>query len=568
MTLALTATAGAPPWRARGSGWVAAVALIALLPAAPVASLALTSLQGSWESWPNLIRYVLPDAALQSVALLVGVGVFVAAVGCGAAWLVTAYEFPGRRALSWLLLLPLAIPTYVVAYAYLDLTHPLGPIQGAIRWMLGYHSPREFRLPDIRGMTGCILLLGLVLYPYVYLAVRATFLGQSGALVEAARTLGVSRSGVFWRVALPLARPAVALGVSLALMEALNDVGASEFLGVKTVTLSVYSTWVTRSDLPGAAQIALAMLILVVGLVAIERWGRRRQRFAAGARSARPFAARRLTGWKAAMALALGALPVLFGFALPAGHIANEAWKRLSFAGFSGPILSEIGNTVMVSAAATVIVVALGAVAAYAARLKPLGASKLLARVSTIGYAIPGTVVVIGLLAPIGAIDGAIASTGSMFGVATGLALVGSGAALTLAYAVRFLAIGVGGAEAGLARVPLTLDGAARTLGDGPGGAFLRVHLPLAKGSIAAAALLVFVDVMKELPATLLIRPLNFETLATHLYAEAARGTYEDGAIAALIIVAVGILPVILLSRIGEGVRRTSESSATLAKTR
>jgi iron(III) transport system permease protein len=541
--------------RPRGTRWIVAVALVALLPAIPVVSLALTSFQGSFDGWPDLIRYVLPNAAFQSLTLLVGVGAFVAVVGCGSAWLVTAYEFPGRRVLSWMLLLPLAIPTYVVAYAYLDLTHPLGPLQGAVRWLLGYASPREFRLPDIRGMAGCTLLFGLVLYPYVYLAVRATFLAQSGGLIEAARTLGVARGGVFWRVALPLARPAVALGVSLALMEALNDIGASEFLGVRTVTVSVYSTWVTRSDLPGAAQIALAMLILVVGLVAIERWGRRRQRFAAGARSARPFAPRRLTGGKAAAALALCAAPVLFGFVLPAGHIANEAWKRLSFAGLSGPILNEVANTVAISLAATLIVVTLGALAAYGARMRPVGATPVLARVATIGYAIPGTVVVIGLLGPVAALDGVIAGAGSTLGVVTGLALIGSGAALTLAYAVRFLAIGVGGAEAGLARVPLALDGAARTLGDGPGAAFLRVHLPLSGGAIAAAALLVFVDVMKELPATLLIRPLNFETLATHLYAEAARGTYEDGAVAALIIVAVGVLPVILLSRVG-AVRR------------
>lgn len=536
---------------ARGWGWTAAVALIALLPVVPVVSLVATAFGGSWEGWPNLIAYVLPNAAAQSLTLLVGVGLFVATVGCGAAWLVTAYDFPGRGALSWLLLLPLAIPTYVVAYAYLDLTHPLGPLQSAIRALLGYSSPREFRLPDIRGMGGCILLLGLVLYPYVYLAVRATFLSQSASLIEAARMLGVPAGRVFFRIALPLARPALALGVSLALMEALNDIGAAEFLGVRTVTVSVYSTWITRSDLPGAAQIAVVMLAIVLALVAVERWARRRQRFAASARSARPFAPRRLSGLKAAVAIVLCALPVLFGFVLPAAHIANQAAKRLSFAGLSGPILQEVANTVAASAVATVIVVALGALAAYAARVRPTGATRLCARLATMGYAIPGAVVVIGLLGPVGALDGAISEAGGWFGTATGLAMIGSGAALTMAYAVRFLAIGVGGAEAGLARVPPALDGAARTLGDGPSGAFLRIHLPLAKSAIAAAALLVFVDVMKELPATLLIRPLNFETLATHLYAEAARGTYEDGAVAALIIVAVGVLPVILLSRIG-----------------
>lgn len=531
--------------------WVVGAALVALLPAIPVVSLALTALGGSWAGWPNLVRYVLPTALADSLILLVGVGVFVAVVGCGTAWAVTAYEFRGRRTLEWALLLPLAIPTYVVAYAYLDLTHPLGPLQGAIRALLGYTSPRQFRLPDIRGMAGCVVLLGLVLYPYVYLAVRATFLSQSANLIEAARTLGVKRGEVFFKVALPLARPALALGLSLALMEALNDIGASEFLGVKTVTVSIYATWVTRTDLSGAAQIAIVMLFAVLALVAMERWARRRQRFAASARSARPFAPRRLRGGAAALAFALCFLPVLFGFLLPAGHIAVQAWKRLSFAGLSGPIIHEVINTVLAASVATVVVVVLGALVAYAARLRPAGPAPLLARLAAVGYAIPGTVVVIGLLGPVGAVDGALASAGSFIGHATGLVMIGSGAALILAYAVRFLAVGVGGAEAGLARVPPALDGAARTLGDGPGGAFFRVHLPLARGAIAAAALLVFADVMKELPATLLIRPLNFETLASHLYAEAARGTYEDGAVAALIIVAVGVLPVILLSRIG-----------------
>ena len=539
-------------------GWAVAACLVALLPAIPLVSLAVTALGGSWAGWPDLMRYVLPTAVRESLTLLVGVGLFVGTVGCGAAWLVTAYDFPGRRTLEWTLLLPLAIPTYVVAYAYLDLTHPLGPLQGAIRALLGYSSPREFRLPDIRGMAGCILLLGLVLYPYVYLAVRATFLTQSANLIEAARTLGVPRGKIFFKVALPLARPALALGMSLALMEALNDIGASEFLGVKTVTVSIYSTWVTRTDLPGAAQIALVMLIAVLALVAIERWARRRQRFAASARSSRPFAPRRLGGWRAGLALLLGALPVLFGFVLPAAHIADQAWKRLSFAGLSGPIVHEVMNTFWAASVTTVIVVALGALAAYAARVRPTGPAPLLGRLASVGYAIPGTVVVIGLLSPVGAIDDAIASIGAAFGHATGLVMIGSGAALTMAYAVRFLAIGVGGAEAGLSRVPPALDGAARTLGDGPGGAFLRIHLPLARSAIAAAALLVFVDVMKELPATLLMRPLNFETLATHLYAEAARGTYEDGAVAALIIVAVGVLPVIFLSRIGAS-RRSAE---------
>ncbi len=555
--MAVSAEISAPPSRPRLAfdGWTVAAALIAALPAVPILSLALTALGGSFGGWPELAAYVLPTAIRDSAILLAGVGLFAAVVGCGAAWLVTAFDFRGRRSLEWMLLLPLAIPTYVAAYAWLDLTHPLGPLQSGLRAMLGYTSPRQFRLPDIRGMGGAIVLLGLVLYPYVYLTVRATFLAQSATLIEAARTLGTPRRAVFRRIALPLARPALALGVSLALMEALNDIGASEFLGVKTVTVSVYSTWVTRNDLPGAAQIALAMLLFVTALVFVERWGRRGQRYAASARNARPTRPARLSGWRGVLALAIGLAPVLLGFLAPAAHIAVQAGKRLDFAGLSGPIVREVLNTVAVASVATAVVVALGAVAAYAARLRPAGPAPLFARIASLGYAVPGTVVVIGLLGPVAALDRGFATAGGWFGFATGLVMIGSGSALVLAYAVRFLAIGVGGAEAGLARAPLALDGAARTLGDTPVAALRRIHLPLARGSIAAAAILVFVDVMKELPATLLIRPLNFETLATHLYAEAARGTYEDGAVAALIIVAVGVVPVILLSRIGTAAR-------------
>ncbi|MGA0530929.1 ABC transporter permease [Hansschlegelia sp. KR7-227] len=550
---AAQASAGSPRRTPpRHLGWIVAAGGVALLPAAPVLSLVATALGGSFAQWPHLIAHVLPDAALQTATLLFGVGLFVSVVGCGTAWLVTAYDFPGRRALEWALLLPLAIPTYVVAYAYLDLLHPVGPAQSAIRALLGYSSPRDFRLPDLRSMTGCVLLLGLVLYPYVYLSVRAVFLTQSAGLIEAARTLGMSRRSAFWRVALPLARPGVALGVSLALMEALNDIGASEFLGVRTLTVSIYTTWVTRSDLGSAAQIALVMLALVTALIALERWARRRQRFATAGHGARRMTPRRLPPLQAALALCFCLLPVLFGFFAPAAHVAVQAAKRVSFAGLSDEIPREILNTVLVSSAATVMVVALGALAAFAARLAPRSGTPAFARIAALGYAMPGTVVVIGLLGPVGALDGLIAAAAQAgFGAQAGVALISTGTALVAAYTIRFLAIGVGGAESGLARIPPSVDGAARTLGQTAAGAYLKVHLPLSKSALAAAALLVFVDCLKELPATLLIRPLNFETLATHLYGEAARGTYEDGAVAALIIVAVGLLPVILLSRVG-----------------
>ena len=532
--------------------WMSAAAIIGALVALPVLALAWEALQGSTGLWPHLLTYVLPPALSQTATLLLGVGIVVTVIGTSTAWLVTAYDFPGRRQLEWALLLPLAVPTYIIAYAYLDILHPLGVVQGTIRALLGYSSPREFRLPDIRSMTGCIVLLGFVLYPYVYITTRAMFLTQAANLVEVSRTLGTRRGQLFRRVALPLARPAIAVGVSLALMEALNDIGASEFLGVRSLTISVYTTWVTRADLPGAAQIALAMLVLVVALVVVERWARRRQRYWTAAQRSRSFAPHRLPPLPGLAALALGLLPVLVGFAAPALYLAVEALRRFRFNGISDRLLSEAVNTVVLAAIATGIVLLFGVIMAYTARSRPGRVAAALQRLSTIGYAMPGTVIAIGILVPIAALDQVIDRAASAWlGVSTGLLLIGSGAALVYAYVARFLAISTGAVEAGFSRIPQSFDQAARSLGQTVTGTFRHVHLPLSKAALAAAGLLVFVDCMKELPATLLLRPLNVETLATHLYGEAARGTYEEAAIAALAIVLVGILPVVLLARIG-----------------
>ncbi|MEI2414631.1 iron ABC transporter permease [Orrella sp. JC864] len=532
-----------------GRGWLIAAMLIALAVLAPLVSLATAALDSDLAHWAHLARNVLPQAALNTLMLLTGVGVLVTLLGTGSAWLVTAYDFPGRRMLTWALLLPLAVPTYIIAFAYLDLLHPIGPIQTALRTALGFDSPRQFRLPDLRSLQGAIFVLGFVLYPYVYLSTRVMFMTQAASLLEAGRTLGAGRAGVFFRVALPLARPAIAVGVSLALLETLNDIGASEFLGVQTLTVSVYTTWVTRSDLAGAAQIALTMLLLVVGLILLERHGRKRQRFA-NVQRMRPMQPQRLRGASAWLAAGLGAIPVLVGFVAPAAYLVAETYKRLHLVGgVSQQLLSGLANTVWIAVAATVVTVLCGLVVAWAgrtvresARLNP---ARLCARIASLGYAVPGTVLAIGLLAPLTLLDRAL---GSLFGF-SGLVLMGSSAALVCAYTMRFLAISTGSVEAGLARIPASMEQASRLLGETAGGTLRRVHLPLLRPAIAAGALLVFVDAMKELPATLLLRPMNFDTLATWLYAEAARGTYEEGAVAALAIVLAGLLPVILLAR-------------------
>lgn len=535
--------------RLRGGMWLVAALAIATAVAAPLAALVGAALDTDFAHWRHLAEFVLPQALANTLLLLGGVGAVVMLVGTGCAWLVTAYEFPGRRMLTWALLLPLAVPTYIVAFAYLDLLHPIGPVQGAIRWLLGFDSPRQFRLPDLRSLPGAIFVLGFVLYPYVYLSTRAMFVTQSASLLEAARTLGAGRIATFWRVVVPLARPAIAVGVSLALLETMNDIGASEFLGVQTLTVSVYTTWITRSDLAGAAQIALAMLAIVVGMILLERYGRRRQRYAHGRRM-RPLSPRRLTGAAAWGAAKLGWLPVLLGFGAPAAYLAVETGKRLHLVGgVSAQLLTGLVNTLTVASAATAATLACGLVVAWAARVQRDGAGvhpgRVCARIASLGYAVPGTVLAIGLLIPLTAADRLL---GAVFGH-DGLILMGSASALVIAYTVRFLAISAGSLEAGLARIPPSLEHAARSLGETAGGTLRRVHLPLLRPALTTSALLVFVDAMKELPATLLLRPLNFDTLATWLYAEAARGTYEDGAVAALAIVLAGLVPVILLAR-------------------
>ncbi|MCZ8389927.1 ABC transporter permease [Achromobacter xylosoxidans] len=536
-------------WAERGTGWLAGAALIGLAVLAPVLTLVWWALGGDLSRWRHLATYVLPQALANTAVLLAGVGVLVTLLGTGSAWLVTAYEFPSRRALTWALLLPLAVPTYIIAFAYLDLLHPIGPIQSGIRALLGYDSPRQFRLPDLRSIYGAIFVLGFVLYPYVYLSTRVMFMTQAASLLEAARTLGAGRYAVFFRVALPLARPAIVVGVSLALLETLNDIGASEFLGVQTLTVSVYTTWVTRSDLAGAAQIALTMLAIVIGLILLERHGRKRQRYANTQRM-RPMQPRRLHGAAALLAAVLGWVPVIIGFVAPALYLIVETYKRLHLVGgVSSQLLNGLGNTLIVAFSATIVTLVCGLVVAWAGRTLRESAGfnpgRACARVASLGYAVPGTVLAIGLLTPFVWIDTAVAK---VFG-GSGLFLMGSMAALVCAYAIRFLAISTGALEAGLARIPPSLEQASRLLGESSAGTLRRVHLPLLRPALAASALLVFVDAMKELPATLLLRPMNFDTLATWLYAEAARGTYEEGAVAALAIVLAGLLPVILLAR-------------------
>lgn len=530
--------------------WLIASGAVAAGVLAPIGGLAWYASKGSGDLWPHLAGSILP-AALQTTALLLaGVGLLVSVMGVGLAWLVAMYRFPGRRFFEWALLLPLAVPTYIVAYAYLDVLHPVGPVQSTIRAVLGIQNPRDLWFPEIRSLPGAILLLGFVLYPYVYLPARALFMMQSPAMIEVARTLGRSRRAVFLRVALPLARPAVAVGASLALMEALNDVGASEFLGVRTLTVAIYTTWVTRSSIEGASQIALVMLALVLLLVVLERRGRRRQRYVARSSKMRTAVPSPLGGWRGWAAAVAAAVPVTVGFAVPSSYLVHHAAKRVMENGLPTALPGWILNTVTAAGGATLVALAVGLLVAYTARFARHGLAAVFVRTSGLGYAVPGTVLAAGMLMPFATLDNWIADAArAMTGERIGLVLSGTGVVLIVGYVIRFLGVATGGIEAGLTKISPSLDMAARSLGCRPLKTVLRIHVPLIRPAIAAAGLLVFVDCMKELPITLLLRPLEFETLSTTVYAEAARGTYEDGAVAALMIVLAGLIPVVLLAR-------------------
>jgi len=471
-------------------------------------------------------------------------------VGAGTAWTVTTFAFPGRDALTWLLPLPLAIPTYIVAYVYVDILDALGPVQSMLRAIFGWRSAADYRFPNIRSLGGAILLFSFVLYPYVYLAARVMFQTQGRLFTEAARMLGAQPWELARRITFPLARPAIAVGAALALLETLNDIGASEYLGVQTLTLSIFTTWLNRGSLAGAAQMACLLLLIVAALIGLERYGRQRRAFTALDTDGRLASRITLAGPRRWIAACACFLPVVLGFLLPAGYLLREVIGRGLLAGFDTNLVRYTLITVALASTATAITLVMGFLAVLALRYTKRPTIAGCVNIAGIGYAIPGTVLALGLLSPLVLVDDAISALIRAFtGHGIGLLLTGSAAALVIAYVIRFLAIAIGFAQAGFSRVPIELDDVARLLGAEAGTLARTVHLPLARPAIWGAALLVFVDCLKELPATLLLRPLNVETLSTYIYQFATRGSFEQGSLAALIIVAVGILPVIRITR-------------------
>jgi iron(III) transport system permease protein len=541
--------------RAALRGPVALVALIAAIVLLPVVTVIVLAARASDAVLPHLIRQVLPRAFFETLLLLTGVGVMTVLIGAGTAWLITMFRFPGRSILDRLLILPLAMPTYITAYAYVELLEFTGPLQRTLQALFGWRTPADSWLPEVRGLGGAIWVIGLVLYPYVYLSARASFVQQSVCVLEVARTLGRTPLGTLFSVALPLARPALAAGLALVLMECLNDFGAVQYLGVETLTVAVYATWLQRGSLGGAAQIATIVLVLAIALFMAERAqrGGGTVQHTTGRYRAIPFSD--LTGGQGVLACAVCLLPVIAGFALPFLVLVANASQHYG-ATLAAGFWRAAFNSVVLAAVAAALSVGLGLVLVYAARTYRSWFTTSVLRLVGVGYAIPGIILALGLVIPLAGFDaifdGWLRQT---IGISSGLLISGSVAILVLAYVCRFLAVAVGSIEAGYGRLSPNLDAAARTLGETASSALVRVHLPMLAPALAAAALLVFVDGMKELPATLLLRPMNFETLATKVYAFAAQEQFEQGALGALAIVLVGLVPVLLLHKAVAGGR-------------
>ncbi|MCP4073149.1 MAG: iron ABC transporter permease [Hyphomicrobiales bacterium] len=525
-----------------------AVSLIIIL---PILSLIVLALGGDGESFAHIVKNVLPRAGPTTIILLVETGALAALAGFIGAWLVSFYEFPGRRVFSWALMLPMAVPTYLAAYGFVEFFSFTGPVQTLIRQLGGYTSMREYWFFDIRSPTGAAIVLSLVLYPYVYMAVRTVFHFQGARMVESARSTGAGRARVLFRILMPMARPAIVLGVTLALMEAINDIGAMEYLGVETLTFSVFSIWLNQDDMAGAAQLALFLLIVVFVLIRLERWARQNRQFYDSSTNSLSSRYRReqLDGWQGLLATTFTALPVLLGFGIPFYIMAGYAWDYLD-QGFDPDLLNALFTSFAFASIAGLVTVLLALVMAYSVRVSRSPGVALLVRLASIGYAIPGTIVALGIFLPLAMFDNFF--DGLMrqgFGISTGLLITGSGATMILAYVVRFMAMGEGSLENGMQKISPRIDMASRSLGKTSSQTLRLVLLPILKPVMATAFLLVFIDSLKELSATITLRPFGINTLSTYIYDYASRSRVEEIGLASLIVMAAGIIPVILIMR-------------------
>lgn len=531
------------------SPWSAAAVAVAAMLSIPILVVGAGALTPAGGVWTHLASTVLPEYLRNSAILAVGAGGLALLIGVTAAWLVATCDFPGRRVLEWALVLPLSMPAYIAAYTWAGILDMTGPVQRAMRAFVPGMADAYYSLPILRIETA-VVLFALVLYPYVYLMARAAFLGQSRAALEAARTLGEGGWQTFRRVALPLARPALAAGVSLVVMEILNDYGAVSYFGVPTFTTGIFRSWHALGDLEAAVRLAAFLMLFVLVVLLIERTQRGRRRVDTARATHRPLLRTKLRGWRAWIAFAVCFTPVLLGFLLPVAQLGSWA-ARTAADVVDASYLRLLKNSFLLAAGAGLLCVVLSLLLAYAARLSRGRVMTTANRIAALGYSIPGAVVAVGVIVPFGWIDRTIDTAArASFGVSTGLILSGTLVAVVFGYAVRYTAVSLLPLEAGFERQCRNLDEAARCLGEGPMRTLIRVALPLLRRTLLAAAILVFVDVMKEIPLTLSLRPFNFDTLATKAYQLANDEMLAESAPAALVVIATGLVPVLWLDRL------------------
>ncbi|SDN51841.1 ABC transporter permease [Vreelandella arcis] len=527
--------------------WSVTLFLIAFAVALPVIVIFAHILMPTGGVWQHLASTVLPRYLTNTFWLVLMVGTGTLVIGTGTAWLVVMCRFPGKRLFEWALLLPLAVPTYVIAYAYTDFLQFAGPFQSVVRDLFGWEYG-DYYFPNVRSLGGAATLITTVLYPYVYLLARASFLEQSVCVLDVGRTLGRGPWRLFFSIAVPLARPALVGGVSLVLMETLNEFGAVQFFGVDTFTTGIYRTWFGMGEPVAAAQLAACLLSFVIVLVLLERWSRGKKRYFHTTNRYQQLPEYALHGWRAAAATLGCLIPITIGFLLPSGILLQlaltegDALLGTRFIGFAW-------NSLSLSALAALMAVGMAVSLSYGVRVHNTPLARFTTRIAAMGYAIPGSVVAVGILIPFAWLDNAI-NTGlkAYNGQIIGLIFSGSAFILLYAYVVRFLAVSFNAVEASLGKVTPSMDAASRTLGQTAGGTLRYVHTPMMRSSLLAAGILVFVDVMKELPATIILRPFNFDTLAVRAHNLASDERLAEASTASLAIVVVGILPVILLS--------------------
>ena len=528
--------------------WVALTLLVAASLLLPVLVVAASVFLSSGDIWQHLYDTVLAEYVANSLLLAFGVGCLALPLGVIPAWLVTLYRFPGSRQLEWALLLPLAMPAYIIAYTYTGLLDVAGPLQSWLRaafaWQYG-----DYWFPDIRSLPGAVLMLSLVLYPYIYLLARAALLEQSASVVEVARTLGVRPAGIFFKVLLPLARPAIIVGLSLVLMETLADYGTVQYFGVATFTTGIFRTWFGLGSSIAAAQLSALLMLFVLFLIILEQYSRRQSRYHDTSTRYNRLEQKHLRGLRGLPALAVCALPVLFGFVIPSGQLliwGMQTWRTSMDSGFFAIVMNSIELALI-----TAVLAALLALAVSCARRQQPGImTNSFNRLLGMGYAVPGAVIAVGVLIPFTWLDRNLSHwIGLLSDTDPGLLLSGTIAILVFAYLVRFLALSLNTVDAGLAKIKPSMDEAGKSLGLSGFRLLRRVHIPILRGSLLTAVLLVFVDVLKELPATLILRPFNFNTLAVRTYELANEERLADAASPALAIVLAGIIPVIILSR-------------------